>query len=303
MDEEEFQESVRDFVDLHANKYEEAKEEPIDRDRATKIAINHIHFYTSLDDIDLVSEYSDTLSGNVEERVAKEVALRITTGEDEFIEKVAEAEFEKTFGGELSTEAQKILEKVFEIVSDLPQNDLDGLYLWYLNEFPHDELSSLERNYTRAFESSDELADTITESVSEGAKNGLDVYSRYLDVIDTGLPLLLAIKRADNGNLDQTANLVSMNFGAIVNEIEEGRFSSVLDLASREIRNGIKHGDSRVIPAKREIRVNNNRNMSYSEFKSELFKVHVFSEILYRLPAVIGYCGRKQTEIDASVDF
>ncbi|MFC4450795.1 hypothetical protein [Halorussus aquaticus] len=301
---EEFRESVRDFVDLHASKYEEAFEEPLNRKLATSYAIQYLGSFSNQEEVDVVSEYyeSRTLDDR-EERVGKEVALRLTNEKDEFIEYISKAEFSYVTGSALNNKSAKILTKMYENILSLEQEKQEGLYLWYLDGFPHEELGSLERNYTRAVKFSENHRETFNIESHGHAKSGIEFYSRLIDVFDVGSPLLYAISRSEDEVLDETMDFVSLNFGYIYNKIQNSRYSSVISLIDRDIRNGVKHGDTRVLPNQESIRIDKNVNISYSSFSKKIARAYIGCEVVYGLPAIIGLAGQNQTDIDASVDF
>lgn len=304
MDSDEFRNSVRDFVDLHASKYEEAKEKLCDRDLATDFAVQYLAQYSNKEEYNVSDEFSSKFkSENIEAAVGREVALRVLNDEEGFLKATTRAEFEFVTEIGLTETSSKILSSVYDRLSEITQEGVDGLYDWYLSGFSHAELSSLERNFTRVvdFENVDAILKSI-EDPSE-AKDAIELYSSIVDVVDTGSPLLLAVQRAENGNIDHTINLVGMNFGHIYSELDRGRYSKIVSLINRNIRNGIKHGDARVLPAESIIRIDNKNKMSYEEFKNYTQEAYICCEVVYGLPGIIGAVGYERTDMDASVDF
>lgn len=126
-----------------------------------------------------------------------------------------------------------------------------------------------------------------TESVQEA----FNIFSRAMDVCDAGICQLLAAKRMLNGNDVKDADLVSMHFTRVLDDLDSKPWSVINDFIDKDLRNAISHGDLLIDVQNKTVKiVSENKIYDFAEFEDAVNNAIFISDYISKYANILGVC-------------
>lgn len=127
-----------------------------------------------------------------------------------------------------------------------------------------------------------------TESVQEA----FNIFSRAMDVCDAGICQLLAVKRISNGKDVNDADLVSMHFAKVLDDLDSKPWSVINNFIDKDLRNAISHGDLLIDVQNNTLKiVSEEKIYDFTEFEDAVNNAIFISDYIRNFSNTLGVCA------------